>query len=114
MEAFLLGEMRMTERQAGLATAREIYELMRAWSERERGAWERTRWLAWQMMLLSPNIQPGKKPRTVQDFMRLPWEKKPVEMSAEKAREKARVTDEEKAILNAIFDEIHARGAQTN
>ena len=101
----------MTERQAGLATAREIYELMRAWSERERGAWERTRWLAWQMMLLSPNIQPGKKPRTVQDFMRLPWETAPA-MTV--TAEKARVTEREKAVLNAIFDELHARGAQTN
>lgn len=102
----------MTERAAGLATAREIYELMRAWGERERGAWERTRWLAWQMMLLSPNIDGSKKPRTVQDFMRLPWEKaqemKDVDMS------KVRVSDAEKAMLNAIFNEIHARQGQTN
>ena len=111
MEAFLLGEMRMTERQAGLATAREIYELMRAWSERERGAWERTRWLAWQMMLLSPNIKPANKPHSVQEFMRLPWETAPaVTVTAEKAR----VTEREKAVLNAIFDELHARGGQTN
>lgn len=111
MEAFLLGEMRYTERQAGLATAREIYELMRAWGERERGAWERTRWMAWQMMLLSPNIKPANKPRTVQDFMRLPWEKaEPTTVTAERAR----VTEAERAALNAIFDELHARGGQTN
>ena len=98
--------MRMTEREAALTTARQIQELMRAWNEGQHREWERTRWMAWQQMLLSPNIKQADKPRTAQAFMRFPWEQ-PEEIDMERIR----VSEEEAAKLNAIFDEIH-RNAQ--
>lgn len=106
MEAFLLGEMRMTERAAGLATAREIQEMQRAWSEAQHREWERTRWLAWQQMMLSPNIKKTDKPRTPKAFMRFPWER---DEMADVRPEDIRVTPEQVAELNRIFEELRTR-----
>lgn len=100
--------MRMTERAAGLATAREIQEMQRAWSEAQHREWERTRWMAWQNMMLSPNIKPQHKPKTPQAFMRFPWEPAPKEVRVEDIR----VSEDEARVLNAIFREINEKRQQ--
>lgn len=71
------------------------------------------RWIAWQNMLLSPNIKPVNKPRTPTAFCRFPWEEAEDEELKRKAKE-YRVTPEEIAELNRIFAEVEAAQKQNN
>ncbi len=66
--------------------------------------------MMWQEMLLSPNIKPGRKPKTPQAFCRFPWEQTEAEELAEKAKQ-YRITPEEEAELNRIMKEWEASKA---
>lgn len=61
--------------------------------------------MAWQEVLLSPNIKPYNKPKTPQAFCRFPWEESQDDELKRKA-EQYRITPEEEAELNRIFKEI--------
>ena len=69
------------------------------------------RWMAWQNMMLSPNIKPVNKPKTPIAFCRFPWEE-PVEDELKRKAEEYRVTEEEIAELNRIFAEVEAAQKQ--
>lgn len=79
--------------------------LLKGYDQKEQREWERLRWDAWQRVLLSPDIKPGKKPRTARAFVRFPWEEPEAEEMKRRAKE-SRVTEEEMAVLNAIFEQI--------
>lgn len=72
--------------------------------------WTLVRWLAWQEMLLSPNIKPAHKPKTPQSFCRFPWEQENIKELEEKARQ-YQVTPEEESALNKILQEWEASKA---
>lgn len=65
------------------------------------------RWLAWQNVLLSPNIKPAHKPKTATAYCRFPWEESEEDELTRKAKE-YRVTPEEVAELNRIMAEWEA------
>ena len=69
--------------------------------------WTVARWMAWQNVLLSPNIKPHNKPKTAQSFCRFPWEVPEADELAEKAKQ-FRVTAEEEAKLNKIMSDWEA------
>lgn len=101
----------MTERQAALTGWREYDLRRRGLEEAAREEWERIRWMAWQNVLLSPNIKSANKPRTPRAFWRFPWE----EPEDEELRRKAadyRVSPEEEAELNRIFKELEFNDKQ--
>ena len=66
--------------------------------------------MMWQEILLSPNIKPGHKPRTPQNFCRFPWEQSEEDELKQKAQA-YRITPEEEAELNRIIAEWEARQA---
>lgn len=66
--------------------------------------------MAWQNLLLSPNIKPGRKPRSVQAFCRFPWEQSDADELAQKARD-YRITPAEEAELNRMLHEWEAAQA---
>ena len=59
--------------------------------------------MAWQNVLLSPNIKQHNKPKSPQAFLPFPWEKPSDEELAEKAQ-KYRLTDAEVVELNKILE----------
>lgn len=65
----------------------------------ERTEWERTRWLAFENMLLSPFIKAYDKPKNVVQYYRFPWEREDireherVELSEDNVRELYRIMD---------------------
>ena len=67
--------------------------------------------MAWQNMMLSPNIKPVNKPKSPMAFCRFPWEE-PEDDEIRRKAEKYRVTDEEIAELNRIFAEVEAAKKQ--
>lgn len=60
------------------------------------------------MMVLSPNIKPHNKPHTPQSYVRFPWEK-PTKEEVEAMAARCKVSDEEAAALNRIFDDLNKR-----
>ena len=97
----------MTEEQAARTSWRE-YDLRRRGLEKaQQEEWERLRWIAWQNVLLSPNIKSHNKPKSPRAFLRFPWEEPESEELKRKAEE-YRVSPEEAAELNRIFQEIEA------
>ena len=73
---------------------------------------ELARWLAFRIYLMNPYIKPPRA-KTVTQYARLPWEE-PTREEAEIIAEDVRVTDEQAAELNRIFDEIYKRREQNN
>lgn len=101
----------MTERQAALTGWRE-YELRRkGHEEAAREEWERIRWKAWRDILLSPHIKRLDKPRSPKAFLRFPWEE-PEDDELRRKAEDYRVSPEEEAELNRIFNELENRERQ--
>lgn len=110
VEAFLIGRCGRTEREAALTGYHE-YVRLREGKERElQEQYEVARWICFNIMQLNPNIKPYNKPKTLQAYARFPWERMTVEEAAE-AQQKCGVSEEEAAVLNRIFDEIHKRRA---
>lgn len=100
----------MTEDQAARTSWHE-YELRRKGKDEEiHEHWSLIRWLAWQEMLLSPNIKPAHKPKTPLTFCRFPWEQPDQDELVEKARE-YKVTPEEEVALNKILQDWEAKHA---
>lgn len=64
----------MTERRAGMTTAREIKAHLDAWERRNRERWEIARWCQFLDLLGNPYVKAWKKPRRPCDWIRFPWE----------------------------------------
>lgn len=64
--------------------------------------------MAWQNLLLSPNIKPANKPKTPQAFYRFAWEQ-PTEDELRKKVQEYTVTPQEIEGLNRIFAEIERK-----
>jgi len=79
-------------------TLEEFNQAVKGWNEvqenRERGEWERTRWLG--VLVLQPHLRKGRKLKP-KDLAEFPWEK-PV-----KTNDKRRLSREE------LLDEIQMR-----
>ena len=72
--------------------------------EERREAWELARWQVFNQYRLSPFIK--RPPQKVTDVVTFPWEKPMVRKMTRKA---AKITDGEKAALNAIFTDYFKR-----
>ena len=65
---------------------------------------ELARWCLFHIYSQNPYIKPPKA-KTPTSYLRLPWEEPTKEEAIEMAKE-VKVTDEQAAILNDIFDKI--------
>ena len=75
--------------------------------------WEIARWMAWQQVLLSPDIKPAQKPHTPKAFMTFPWEK-PDAGEIERMKEDSVVTESEAIELTKIFADYHLKNKENN
>ena len=104
MEAFLVGACGRTEAQAARTSFREL-RLLREGKEQERkDRYELARWIAFHIYSQNPYIKPPRA-HTAQSCCRFPWEET-TEEEAREAAERCRVTPEEEAKLNEIFEKI--------
>lgn len=105
IEAFLVGRCGKSEREAALTTRREYDLLVEGKAEEARARMEELRWLAFRIYKQNPYILPPRA-QTAQEFFRFPWE----EPKAEEVQQKVAactVTEDEAAILNKIFADLH-------
>lgn len=86
-----------------MTTLHEYQLRLEGLDRKRRFEWEQSRWKVWQ--LLSPHYKRGRAPQTPQSFCRFPWEmaKNNVD-SMQEALERSKVSAEEAAALNALFN----------
>jgi len=111
IEAFLVGTCGLSEHEAALTSWTEFTLRLKGHEKETQRKWELARWMAWQTMLLSPNIKPGNKPKTPHAFCPFPWEELDNEALKKKA-DQCKVTEDEKNELNRIFAEIERNAQQ--
>jgi hypothetical protein len=95
IEEFLLG-IGKTELEARLTTFRQYYCLQKRHNEDLLERWRVARWEILNHISLSPNIPTSKKPKRVEDILRLPTDKKV-------RAEKIEVTEEVKDVLKDVL-----------
>lgn len=77
IEAFLVGDLGLSEREAALCSMREYSLRLEGFTRAQRRDYEGRRWLAWR--LLAPYYKKGQTPQTPQAFWRFEWEAPEVE-----------------------------------
>ena len=86
-----------------MTSLREYQIRLRGLERKQRMAWEHSRWEVWQ--LLSPHYKRGRAPQTPQAFCRFPWERAENNIEdMQQSLERSRVSAEEAAALNALFN----------
>ena len=99
IEEFLLG-IGKTELEAKCTTYRQYYCLQKRYNEEVMERWRVARWEILNHIGLSPDIPANKKPKSVEQVLRLPTDK-PIK------HEIIEVTEQEKEVLKNIFDGIN-------
>ena len=66
---------------------------------------ELARWLAFRIYQMNPYIKPPRA-NTVTQYLRLPWEA-PTKEEVEETAASCAVSEEEAAVLNKIFEQLH-------
>ena len=82
-----------------MTTLHEYQLRLEGLDRKRRFEWEQSRWKVWQ--LLSPHYKRGRAPQTPQSFCRFPWNNID---STKEALERSKVSAEEAAALNALFN----------
>lgn len=99
VEAFLVGQCGMTQRQAALTSVGEYLQRRDGYEKAQQLEWERCRWMAWG--IFSPFV--GKnRPRTPQQWVRFPWE-------CGQSAPMIRISESDEMTLNDIFNDFRAR-----
>lgn len=102
-----MGRCGRTEREAAGTTYREYRLLVEGKDAQERERYELARWLAYRIYAQNPYIKPPKA-GSVKAYFRFPWEE-PTEEEATQAAKDCKVSKEEAAILDRIFEEIEKK-----
>lgn len=99
----------MTERQAALTTMHEFTLRLKGKEKEEQKRFEVARWLAWRLMV--PYYKQGQTPSTARQYFPFPWDPGRIttEEQAREALERSRVTEEETAVLNKVFEELNRK-----
>lgn len=84
----------------------EYHQRLKGWEAGQHEEWERARWLAWHQYNLSPFLK--NKPKTPKDLAPFAWDKAE-KIDKRTARKKARITEQEKAALDAIMKDFYER-----
>lgn len=108
-----MGRCGKTLREAALTPYLEYLLLVDGKVEEMHQNWEIARWMAWQQVLLSPDIKPAQKPHTPKAFMTFPWEK-PDAGEIERMKEDSVVTESEAIELTKIFADYHLKNKENN
>ena len=99
----------MTQAQAACTGMTEYRQRLKGWVEDQHERWELTRWLAWHQYNLSPFLKKGQRPKTPKDVQTFPWEEGAKKPTKRQARKKAKITDTERAALDAIMKDFYKR-----
>ena len=94
----------MTQKQAACTSMGEYLQRVKGKEQELQEAWEIARWEVFNQYRLSPFIK--HPPHKVTDVATFPWEK---QTERKITRKVARVSDGEKAALNAIFEDYYKR-----
>lgn len=104
IEAFLVGRCGLTQEQAGWTSWEEYLQRRDGKIQEERLEWEKCRWMKFIDLQLNPHIKKGQKPATPQKWFQFAWEKEAVK--AKQPPKRLKTTQEEKEILQGIFDKL--------
>lgn len=99
----------MTQVQAARTGMTEYRQRLKGCEDAQHEQWELARWLAWHSYNLSPCLKQGQRPKTAKDVQTFPWEEGGKKPSKRAARKKARITDAERAALDAIMQDFYKR-----
>ena len=98
----------MTQVQAARTSMGEYLQRRKGAEEEQHERWELARWLAWHSYNLSPFLKAHNRPKTPKDLTTFPWEG-PTKKQKRITRKDARVTDAERAALDAIMKDFYQR-----
>ena len=99
----------MTQAQAARVGMTEYTQRLKGWEAAQHEEWERTRWLAWHQYNLSPFLKQWQRPKTPKDLAPFPWEEGQAKKQKKITRKAARITEGEKAALDAIMKDFYTR-----
>ena len=94
-----------SEKEAALTTMKEYRLLLEGFDRKREVFWETARWMAFNDVMLSPNIKQFNKPRTLHQFHPFPWDAQERDVTAEDLK----VTPEQEAAFNAIVKDLLAK-----
>lgn len=97
----------MTQAQAARTGMTEYRQRLKGWEDEQHERWELTRWLAWHSYNLSPFLK--NKPKSAKDVQTFPWEDGGKKQTKRQRRKKARITEQERAALDAIMKDFYSR-----
>ena len=105
-----MGRCGMTQKQAAMTGMTEYQQRLKGWERGQQEEWERARWLAWHQYNLSPFLKDGQRPKTAKDLQAFPWEEGGgKKLTKKQARKRAKITDAERAALDAIMKDFYTR-----
>lgn len=85
----------------------EYRQRFAGWEQEQRERYELARWTVWHSYNLSPYLKPGYRPKAPKDVYPFPWDKGAKKKKI--TRKDARITEQEKAALDAIMKDFYQR-----
>ena len=99
IEAFLVGQCGMTQRQAALTSVGEYLQRREGFEKAQQLEWEKCRWVAWGIF---SHFVGKNRPRTPQQWVKFPWEHTAPAPMIE-------ITESDEKTLNDIFNDFVAK-----